>query len=86
MQTDKQTGQPVVINLANPQLRKAGIAPYQEGMAWLGIKSRTTALKKERQGLIPKRIDLGNGRVGWRWGDLYAWSDNLKAAEDSTNV
>ena len=66
--------------------RKKGVASYPQGMEWMGIKSRTTALKRERQGLIPKRIDLGNGRVGFRWDDLYKWSDNLKAAEDGENA
>ena len=71
----------VIYQVAQQPTRKTGIATYQDGMAWLGIKSRTTALKKERLGLIPRRLDLGVGRVGWRWSDLYAWSDKLIAAE-----
>ncbi len=73
--------QAVIYHVTQQPTRKTGIATYPEGMEWLGIKSRTTAIKKERLGLIPRRLDLGMGRVGWRWSDLYAWSDKLTAAE-----
>ena len=59
----------------------SGIASYREGMQWMGIKSRTTAIKRERQGLIPQRVSLGNGKVGFRWSDLHQWAANLNAAE-----
>lgn len=58
-----------------------GIATYREAMQWLGIKSRTTAISRERKGLIPKRVNLGNGKVGFRWADLHQWAENLPAAE-----
>jgi predicted DNA-binding transcriptional regulator AlpA len=79
-QTNKP-GQPVIINLTTPQPRKSGIANVGSVLAFADIKSRTTLIKMEREGRFPKRIDLGAGRVGWRWDALYRWADNLQSVE-----
>ena len=61
--------------------QNTGIANVNQAMAHAGITSRTTLIAWERKGLFPKRVSLGQGRVGWRWADLYAWSDSLQAVE-----
>ena len=61
--------------------QNTGIANVHQAMAHAGIASRTTLIAWERDGRFPKRISLGRGRVGWRWADLYAWSDSLQAVE-----
>ncbi len=73
--------QPIVINMTSPIPRKNGIANVRDALAHAGVTSRTTLIDWERKGLFPKRVSLGRGRVGWRWSDLYAWSDSLQAVE-----
>jgi predicted DNA-binding transcriptional regulator AlpA len=60
---------------------QSGIANVHQAMAHAGVTSRTTLIAWERSGKYPKRVSLGGGRVGWRWSDLYAWSDSLTAKE-----
>lgn len=61
--------------------RNTGVANVHQAMAHAGVTSRTTLIAWERDGRFPKRISLGRGRVGWRWSDLYVWSDSLQAVE-----
>jgi predicted DNA-binding transcriptional regulator AlpA len=67
--------------MAKSDTYQSGIANVHQAMAHAGVSSRTTLLSWERAGKYPKRVSLGGGRVGWRWSDLYAWSDSLTAKE-----
>lgn len=75
---DNQT---VIYKVTQEQPRKTGVANVNQALAHAGVSSRTTLIKWEREGKYPKRVSLGGGRVGWRWSDLYAWSDSLQAVE-----
>lgn len=67
--------------MAKSIICQSGIANVHQAMAHAGVSSRTTLIKWEREGRFPKRVSLGRGRVGWRWSDLYKWSDSLTEKE-----
>ena len=75
---DNQT---VIYRVTQQPTSKTGVANIAQALAHAGVTSRTTLIKWEREGRFPRRVSLGGGRVGWRWSDLYAWSDNLTAKE-----
>lgn len=37
----------------------------------------------EKKGLVPRRIRLGENRVGWRLSELMAWLDKKTAERDA---
>ena len=80
-QLSDQAQQSIIVNMTNPPPRKNGIANVRDALSHAGVASRTTLIAWERDGRFPKRISLGRGRVGWRWADLYAWSNSLQAVE-----
>jgi len=42
-------------------------------------------LRLEKQGRFPKRIRLGERRVGWRLTDIEAWLDARAAESDASS-
>lgn len=73
--------QAIIYHVKQEPPRKTGVANINQALAHAGLASRTTLIAWERSGKFPKRMSLGGGRVGWKWSDLYAWSDNLTAKE-----
>jgi hypothetical protein len=43
-----------------------------------GYKSRTTLIKHERDGKIPKRRKYPDGQLGTMWSEFLAWADAAK--------
>ncbi len=41
-----------------------------------GYKSRTTLIKHERDGKIPKRRKYPDGQLGTMWSEVKAWIDS----------
>ena len=72
----------ITIYNVSQETRKTGIASIKTTLEFAGITSRTTLLAWERKGTFPKRVKLSDQRVGYRWSDLYKWSDSLQAVED----
>lgn len=60
-----------------------GIATMPQAMDFTGVKSRTTMLEWEREGVFPSRVQLHGGRIGYRWSELLTWRDELGCAEIS---
>lgn len=60
--------------------RVGGVATVNQALHFAGVKSRTTLLQWERDGVFPKRMSLHGERVGYLWSDLIAWRDALKEA------
>lgn len=77
--------QSVIYHVHQQSARKTGIANMQAAMVHAGVSSRTTLLAWERKGLFPRRVEVRPGRVGYRWSDLYAWSDGLQTKEGNGN-
>lgn len=73
--------QAIIYTTKQEPTRKTGIANIQQALAHAGVSSRQTLLTWERRGLFPKRVEIRPGRVGWRWSELYTWSDNLQVKE-----
>lgn len=42
--------------------------------------SAFTIDKLEKEGKFPKRVQITEGRVGWRYTDILDWSKNLGVA------
>jgi predicted DNA-binding transcriptional regulator AlpA len=58
-----------------------GLASMRDALAFVGAKSRNTLITWERTGRFPARVNIGGGRVGYRWDDLHRWLANLQKVE-----
>lgn len=38
--------------------------------------SRTTIWRMEKAGTFPKRVNLGEASIGWRWSEVNTWINN----------
>ena len=47
--------------------------------------SASTILRKEKEGLFPKRVHLGARAVGWILGEVYKWLDQQTIAKGRAN-
>lgn len=66
----------------NQLIPTAGLASMRDALTFVGAKSRNTLITWERTGRFPARVNIGGGRVGYRWDDLHRWLASLQKVEE----
>ncbi|MDX2201648.1 MAG: AlpA family phage regulatory protein [Hyphomicrobiaceae bacterium] len=51
----------------------------------LGL-TRTSVVRREQAGLIPRRLKWPDGRVGWKQADIDAWMAQVEVAPDNSKA